>query len=118
MKLQDAYVAEKGVRVGNWQEIGYLMKNSSNFYFCDKASGCVADDNSDGYAAKDTINDNVYVAYWTATSLATLNDCPARSDWNLTTARNGSAGGMVTYTATPTSGNCYTLTPSFDKFSR
>ena len=118
VKLQDAYVAEKGIRVGNWQEIGYLMKNTSNFYYCDKASACGSTDNSDGYAAKGTISDNTYQAYWTATSLATLNDCPASSDWNLTTARNGSAGGMVTYTASPTSGNCYTLTPSFDKFAR
>ncbi|WP_176421993.1 hypothetical protein [Fibrobacter sp. UWH1] len=40
MKLQDAYVAEKGTRVGNWKEIGYLMQNTSNFFYCDLAADC------------------------------------------------------------------------------
>ena len=29
MKLQDAYVSEKGTAVGSWKQIGYLMKNSN-----------------------------------------------------------------------------------------
>jgi len=118
VKLQDAFVAEKGVRVGNWKEIGYLMKNTSNFYYCDKASACGASDNTDGYAAQGSVADENYVAYWTATSLAVLNDCAKGSDWNLTTAQNSTSGGTVTYTATPTSGDCYVLTPSFDKLAR
>ena len=122
MKLQDAFVAEKGVRVGNWKEIGYLMQNSSNFYYCDKVSDCTSGDNSDGYAAKASIADESYTAYWTATSLAVLNDCAKGSDWNLTTAQNGTAGGMVTYSvtgagATPT-GDCGVLTPNFAKLAR
>ena len=119
VKLQDAFVAEKGIRVGNWKEIGYLMKNSSNFYYCDKSS-CAASDNSDGYASKGTINDNVYETTWSATSLATLNDCAASKSWSLATAQNGSAGGMVTYEATidgakSATGDCAVLTPNFLK---
>ncbi|MBO4827928.1 MAG: hypothetical protein J5534_00560 [Fibrobacter sp.] len=29
VKLQDAYVSEKGTAVGSWKQIGYLMKNSN-----------------------------------------------------------------------------------------
>lgn len=119
VKLQDAFVAEKGIRVGNWKEIGYLMKNSSNFYYCDAASGnCQASSNTTGYAGTASVADNNYVATWRATNIATLNDCAANSNWTLVTARNGSSGGMVTYTATPTSGDCFVLTPNFDKFAR
>lgn len=48
MKLQDAFVAEKGTRVGNWKEIGYLMQNTSNFFYCDLAADCAG-----GFAAQD-----------------------------------------------------------------
>lgn len=119
VKLQDAYVAEKGTRVGNWKEIGYLMKNTSNFYYCDASSGhCTSSTNSDGYATKGTINDGTYAATWKATNINVLNDCTANSDWTLVSAGNSSSGGVVTYTASPTSGDCYVLTPSFDKFGR
>lgn len=115
MKLQDAFVAEKGIRVGNWKEIGYLMKNSSNFFYCDLSSGnCAAASNSDGYAAKATINDGTYAANWQATNIATLNDCAANNNWKLTTSQNGTSGGEVLYTAT-VSTDCGILTPSFEK---
>ena len=115
VKLQDAFVAEKGIRVGNWKEIGYLMKNSSNFYYCDLASGnCAAASNSDGYAAKGTIADNNYVANWQATNIATLNDCAANNNWKLTTSQNSTSGGEVLYAASVTT-DCGILTPSFEK---
>ncbi|WP_405325500.1 type IV pilin protein [Fibrobacter sp.] len=122
VKLQDAFVAEKGIRVGNWKEIGYLMKNSSNFYYCDNAVGtaCVVGSNSDGYASKGTISDNTYNTTWQATSIATLNDCASGKSWTLYTEQNGSAGGMVTYDAkidgsTSDTGDCAVLTPNFLK---
>ena len=119
VKLQDAFVAEKGIRVGNWKEIGYLMKNSSNFYYCDKTS-CAESDNSNGYASEETINDNDYETAWAATSLATLNDCASGKSWSLETDQNGSAGGMVTYEAKinaqkSATDDCAVLTPNFLK---
>ncbi len=123
VKLQDAYVAENGTHVGSWFDIGYLMNNSSNFYYCNTASGaCTAANNTDGYSGTKTTNstpDN-YVASWTATNIATLNDCAANSTWNLTTSQNGSEGGIVLYAATVTGGDnksCDILTPNFKKLN-
>lgn len=122
MKLQDAYVAEKGIRVGNWKEIGYLMNNSSNFYYCDNAVGtaCASTNNSDGYAGKGTIANDNYNSTWQATSVATLNDCAAGKSWTLYTEQNGSAGGMVKYEAKingqqSSTDDCAVLTPNFLK---
>ena len=33
VKLQDAYVAEQGTKVGTWKDIGYVMRNTTNFYY-------------------------------------------------------------------------------------
>lgn len=122
VKLQDAYVAEKGIRVGNWKEIGYLMQNSSNYWYCDASSACEDSKNAQGYGSTGTVADNNYVGYWTATNKATLNDCGAKKDWNLVTAQNGSAGGMVKYTATingstSETDDCAVLTPNFLKLT-
>ena len=119
VKLQDAFVAEKGTRVGNWKEIGYLMKNTSNFYYCDKSDGhCTSTLNGTGYGATASIGDGTYAATWKATNVAVLNDCAKDNDWTLTSAANGTTGGTVSYTASPTSGDCFVLTPSFDKLAR
>lgn len=117
VKLQDAYVAEKGTRVGTWKEIGYLMNNSSNFYYCD-ASSCAKGDNSTGYGKQTEVT--AYVANWAATSIATLNDCAAGKSWTLLTSQNGSAGGMVKYEAKvdgsqDQTNDCLVLTPNFLK---
>lgn len=118
VKLQDAYVAEKGTSVGTWKQIGYLMANSSNYNYCDKGSGCEEGDNSKGYGTEASVSG--YVANWTATSVATLNDCPAKSNWTLVTSQNGSAGGLVLYTASVSKGDdgdCDVLTPNFKRLN-
>lgn len=117
VKLQDAYVAEKGTNVGSWFDIGYLMKNSSNFNYCNSGSAaCRGSDNDDGYAGtkKTKATPKDYVASWNATSIATLNDCPAKSYWTLTTSQNGTEGGVVLYTAAISADDaCSVLTPNF-----
>jgi prepilin-type N-terminal cleavage/methylation domain-containing protein len=123
VKLQDAFVAEKGTRVGNWKEIGYLMKNSSNFYYCDASSGnCAATSNSTGYAGTASIGDGTYSAWWRATNIATLNDCTANKDWTLQTSQSGSSGGIVLYEAKinaqqSATEDCAVLTPNFLKLN-
>lgn len=120
MKLQDAFVAENGTHVGSWFDIGYLMNNSSNFYYCNAASGtaCTSTNNADGYLGTKTTKGTPtdYVASWTATNIATLNDCAANSSWNLTTSQNGDEGGIVLYAAT-VSKDCDILTPNFKKLN-
>ena len=110
MKLQDAYVAEVGTHAGNWAQIGYVMNNSNNFNYCGTASSCgttaaVGQAGTDGSEVT-----SGYVAYWTATNIATLNSCKGGSDWKLVTSANGSQGGLVLYTAT---NPCSDLTPNF-----
>ncbi len=120
VKLQDAYVAENGTHVGSWFDIGYLMKNSSNFYYCNNGSAaCTDEGNSDGYSGTKTTKNTPtdYVASWNATSIATLNDCAANSTWILTTSQNGDEGGIVLYTATVSSEDCKILTPNFEKLN-
>ena len=109
VKLQDAYVAEQGTKVGTWTEIGYKMANSSNFTYCgtDGETDCAANDGSTAAA---------YVAQWKATSAATMNDCPSASTWSLITSQNGSSGGLVNYTAKIENySKCQPLTVNFCK---
>ena len=118
MKLQDAYVSEKGTSVGSWKQIGYLMNNTSNFYYCG-ASSCAAGTNTDGYGGQaDITTDSFTGGLWTAHNIATLNDCAAGDNWTLTTSANSTTGGSVLYTATVSNSGttlCETLTPSFKK---
>ncbi len=118
MKLQDAYVAEKGTTVSSWKQIGYLMKNSSNFIYCGKAS-CADNDNSDGYgSATDITTDAFTGAYWTAHNIATLNDCAAGDNWALSTAANATTGGSILYNGTVKNTGtflCEPLTANFEK---
>ena len=120
VKLQDAYVAENGTHVGNWKQIGYLMKSSSNFYYCGSDANACENEDATGYGGTSSTTYSNYVAYWTATSKATLNDCQAKSVWSLTTSQNGSSGGLVLYTAAVTGGddgNCDVLTPNYKRLN-
>lgn len=118
MKLQDAYVAEKGTTVGSWKQIGYLMKNSSNFVYCGKTA-CATTDNNDGYGSAADISTDAFTgAYWTAHNITALNDCAAGDNWALSTKENGSTGGTILYdgTISNTTGKlCQPLTPNFEK---
>ena len=111
VKLQDAYVAETGAYIGNWEKIGYQAPgatgttategSTSNFKYEQKGSY------TDKTAALGT--DNIEV--WNATNLLKLNDCAgSTANWKLAVA-GGSSG---TYTwKTQMGTNCDVLTPSF-----
>ena len=117
VKLQDAYVAESGIYVGNWTTIGYNMPGSNNFT----------------YAQGQTTAQTVALAGlraqtgWTATNKAKLNDCAASSVWQITIAEadngNASKGSPIAYNATTPSatnnaGDCAALTPNFTKIGQ
>ena len=118
VKLQDAYVAEKGTYVGSWTMIGYNMPSSNNFAYSDK-------DLAGGTTEISTLSNKVG---WVAKNNAKLNDCVANSEWTITlseaSAASSSQGSPVTYTAAvPTAGtsgaaagsDCGALTPNFTK---
>ena len=113
VKLQDAYVAEVGTHAGNWANIGYVMSNSNNFVYCATATTC-GTTAAAGTAGVDETQPTDYVAHWTATTRATLNDCQSASNWTLVTSQNGSQGGLVLYTAT---NPCTQLTPNFSNLN-
>lgn len=118
VKLQDAYVAEKGTTVGSWKQIGYSMMSSSNFYYCGENTNACSTEDAKGYGNTTPITTETYTAYWAATNKATLNDCQKNSVWSLTTAQNGSAGGLIVYTAAISdANNCEDLTPNFMKLN-
>lgn len=112
VKLQDAYVAESGA-MGDWDKIGYKMKNGDTFDYSDPTDG--------SYTANTVMVENLGNAGkkgWQAKSKVKLNDCPNASTWDITVkAASNSAQGMVSYTtAVGGTGNvCKDLTPSFSK---
>lgn len=118
MKLQDAYVAERGTVVGSWTMIGYNMPASQNFTYTDPelSGGSV---NIQGLADKKG---------WQAANNAKLNDCPANSAWTITlseaTATNAAQGSPVAYTAdvpeaaSGSNADCGALTPNFTSVGR
>ena len=108
-------MAEVGTHVGRWAQIGYVMNNSSNFNYCGTAT-CAATGKTAGSAGTDASADITegYTAYWSATNVATLNECQSASLWKLETSQNGTQGGLVVYTATDP---CNTLTPNFQRLN-
>ena len=116
MKLQDAYVAEKGTFAGTWTNIGYNMPASTNF------------DYSGALAADVALEGLTKTKGWSAKNNAKLNDCNKESEWKISIAEasndDASKGSPIAYFAeTPdnaegsTNGNCASLTPNFTNLS-
>ena len=107
VKLQDAFVAEDGVNVGDWTTIGYNMQSSNNFNYTES-------DLKGGSAALKGLSQKVG---WTATNKAKLNDCAANSNWTikLSESTTASKGSPIVYDAAApdAKGACNALTPNF-----
>lgn len=119
VKLQDAYVAERGIYVGSWTMIGYNMPASNNFSYTDPEL-------SGGSAAIQGLSNK---KGWQAANNAKLNDCAANSTWTISlseaNAANASTGTPITYSAAitqaagSTSGaDCSALTPNFTSVAK
>lgn len=108
VKLQDAYVAETGINVGDWKAIGYNMANSPSFNYAEPASGF-----TDHTVALSAGMEEA----WKATAVAALNDCAASSVWSIDVAQNGSTGGSAVYHVNISSDDCQTLTPNFTRLN-
>ncbi|MFA6836884.1 MAG: prepilin-type N-terminal cleavage/methylation domain-containing protein, partial [Fibrobacteraceae bacterium] len=118
VKLQNAFVAEKGDSIGNWFKIGYngpgnwvsgseasTMSNaagasskSTNFTYVDGIAGVIVIQSITG---------------WSATNNAKLNDCDQGKTWSMALASSGASAGEVNYTPTQTDPACSVLTPNF-----
>ena len=103
--MQDAYVVEKGDRIGKWSEIGYTGPGST---FSGGSESAI-------FAYLEGLDSD---EQWTVTTKQKLNDCPKDQEkaWKLGAAIDAAASangqGSVLYRAGGES-VCYDLTPSF-----
>lgn len=115
VKLQNAFVAEKGDSVSSWFNIGYNgpgnktagsstvagASNSTNFDYTDGFSGTVVIPSSEK-------------AGWTAMNKAKLNDCdPTKNKGWIMNLSTGASAGEVTYKPVQADADCLVLTPNF-----
>lgn len=120
VKLQNAFVAEKGVYVGSWYTIGYAGPGEATTKAASGTAG-VSTSTNFKYTTAITADTTAITSLsatvgWSAENRAKLNDCPAQVNWKMVLDNPGStsAAGEVKYT--PTYGdqaNCQVLTPSF-----
>ena len=109
VKLQDAFVAERGTVVGNWTMIGYNMPTSQNFTF----AGPITSETT-------ALQGLGLTEAWNASNKAKLNDCPTGKNWIISIqeapATDAAKGSPIKYTTSYNStneANCKTLTPNF-----
>lgn len=117
VKLQNAFIAEKGDSIGNWFSIGYVGpgETTTSVSGSGKTGGSASTNFTyTGGFADNTMQLTASKLGWTAENKAKLNDCAASSDWTMTLAPNTSTAGEILYTpAVSGSGECEVLTPSF-----
>jgi hypothetical protein len=115
VKLQEAYVAEQGNAIGNFQTIGYVVPggksgettgSTTNFTYAQSGT----------YSEGSAVNPNG-AKVWSATSKAKLNNCSADEHWilNATIAANSDG---VTWESDALDEGCKALTPNFDKIAK
>ena len=116
VKLQDAYIAETGTKIGDWTAIGYAMNGETPAFKYNNATGTTwtlhsADIPTE--AAKMLV----------VTAKVGLNDCSIGSSWVLWAKQNGAGNGInwgasikkggVSAASTDMDADCDVLTPQF-----
>lgn len=114
--MQDAFVAENGNAIGNFELIGYVVPggqsgqttgSTTNFDYAQE--GSYPTDNS-------AVNPSEFVA-WSAQNKARLNDCESGTEganWQLQITIADDSDGATWKTKALSTG-CKALTPNFDK---
>lgn len=123
VKLQDAFVSEKGDKIGNWYAIGYEMHSNNNFQYESEGTAVAEAKAGKGNtgASKETPIATGITNAWGAMNKAALNDCVANAaaatpSWQIDVEANATSGGSVTYKATALTG-CDVLTPNFESLT-
>ncbi len=116
VKLQNAFVSEKGDSVGNWYLIGYNGPGDWSVNASTKTSESGASTKSTNFTYTDNLAPTTIPASATKalsiSNLAKLNDCAIGENWTLSLGA-GSAAGEVSYTPAIVGAGCDPLTPSF-----
>ena len=116
VKLQDAYIAETGTKIGDWTAIGYSMNAETPSFKYDNATGVTYTNHSTDIPTADA-------KLLVITTKVGLNDCGIGSSWVLWAKQNGAGNGMnwgasikkgsVSGSSTDMDGDCDVLTPQF-----
>jgi len=111
VKLQDAFIAENGNVVGQFNKIGYEMSSNGPFQYNDKVAN--TDANTSTLSAHGTA-----VEAWEAKSKVALNDCTTGQTWTLKTESANNGNGAKWTTAMSDDTHCGVLTPRFGDLAR
>lgn len=103
VKLQDAYIAEKGDTVSVFGDIGYEMSETNSFEYNDKIT------------AKAALSSET--SAWEAKSKVALNDCAKEATWTLKVAASSTGNGAA-WTVALSDNKCKVLTPQFESLQR
>ncbi len=115
MKLEQAYISEAGVVLGNYKIIGYSTPGQANLTTNFDYTEATRTWNENTVALSSTAITNA----WQAKSRVKLNDCDNESVWSISVAASTTNAGEATFTAVlPTDTDCQALTPSFDKIGK
>lgn len=119
VKLQNAFVAEKGDTLGNWFLIGYSGPGTTTTSGTATKASVTASTNFvyTGEITQATVASTTALVGWKAANKAKLNDCTGDGstyNWSLTVAQNSSAAaGELVYASGTVPADCAVLTPSF-----
>lgn len=120
VKLEQAFISERGNALGNWAVIGYAApgekttsgastSKTTNFEYTETATF-----ESDTLALSSTD-----VVGWNAQNNQKLNDCPSQVNWTVSAKASESTSGEATFTAKVVDHtNCLALTPSFENVGK
>lgn len=123
MKLQDAYVAETGAYLGNWDKIGYSVPGvqsgsdgsrvgtTTNFVYAEGNGGATF---GNGTASLPNAAPSAGAGLWTAKNILKLNECAGdQKNWELAAYKGADATGGQYVWATHQGTSCDALTPNF-----
>lgn len=120
MKLQNAYISEKGDSVGNWYKIGYNGPGDWKVSATTKTSEAGAQTASTNFTYTDgltpvQLNGLSKTVALTIANVAKLNDCDKGDNWTVSIAAGaaGTAAGEAVYTSEIKGTGCDALTPNF-----
>ncbi len=121
MKLQNAYISEKGDQVGNWYLIGYNGPGNWVISATTKTSEAGAQTKSTNFTYTDGLDPKALTGLTETTALtianvAKLNDCDKGDNWTVSIAAGaeGTAAGEAVYKSTVAGTGCTALTPNFE----
>ncbi len=121
MKLQNAYISEKGDQVGNWYLIGYNGPGDWVTSASTKTSEAGAQTKSTNFTYTDGLAPKALSGLSETTALtianvAKLNDCDKGDNWTVSIAAGaeGTAAGEAVYKSTVAGTGCTALTPNFE----